>query len=283
LLVAWIAFSWGLGDLFFVACMTGDAELAARLAARRGEIAAALFLRICDPGFDAAGREDPGYLRGLRETAAALLDYGLEGIGRGGVAVPPQAVEQARRAAVAGVGLDTVVRRYLVGHAVLGDFVLQEVGRGGFGAGRLRAVASTQALLLDRLMPLVTAAYICASAPVVGPGWVEEADAVGFARARWLERRDLELPPALANPNAHRLRECVRFLAAQGAHGLAPSNREIALAIGVSHRSQASRLLALLAELGLVGKRSEGAGKRNAWTLSEHGVAIARALSGWPE
>jgi hypothetical protein len=61
--------------------------------------------------------------------------------------------------------------------------------------------------LLDRLMPLVTAAYICASAPAVVLLGVEEAGSVRFAREGWPAPPDFELPPAPANPNARRRRE----------------------------------------------------------------------------
>jgi DNA-binding IclR family transcriptional regulator len=92
--------------------------------------------------------------------------------------------------------------------------------------------------------------------------------------------RDLALPATLANPGARRARECLLFLAEQGGRGLSPSNREIAVGIGVAHLSQISRLLAHLAEEGLVVKRSEGAGKRNAWRLTPRGQEIARGLAG---
>jgi AcrR family transcriptional regulator len=86
------------------------------------------------------------------------------------------------------------------------------------------------------------------------------------------------IPATLANPSARRARECLIFLAEQGGRGLNPSNREIAAAIGVSDQSQISRLLSQLAEEELASKRSEGAGKRNAWRLTPRGEEVARAL-----
>jgi AcrR family transcriptional regulator len=82
------------------------------------------------------------------------------------------------------------------------------------------------------------------------------------------------IPPLLSNPNAHRARRCVLFLADRP-H---VSNREIAAASGVAHASQISKLLAGLLAEGLLVKRSEGVGKRNAWQLTARGEEISRAL-----
>ena len=76
------------------------------------------------------------------------------------------------------------------------------------------------------------------------------------------------------DPNAHRARRCVLFLADRP-HA---SNREIAAAIGVAHESQTSKLLACLLTEGLLAKRSDGVGKRNAWQLTARGEEISRAL-----
>jgi AcrR family transcriptional regulator len=97
-------------------------------------------------------------------------------------------------------------------------------------------------------------------------------------RRRETTRSDVEIPPALSNPNAHRARQCVLFLAEQGGRGLSPSNSEIAADIGVAHQSQISRLLAYLVDENLAVKRSTGAGRPNAWRLTPHGEEIARLL-----
>jgi AcrR family transcriptional regulator len=65
---------------------------------------------------------------------------------------------------------------------------------------------------------------------------------------------------------------CVCFLAEHPES----SNREIAAGVGIAHDSQISNLLARLAGEGLVCKRSEGAGKRNAWWLSPRGEELVR-------
>lgn len=62
-----------------------------------------------------------------------------------------EAIEQARRAARNGVSLDVVLRRYMVGQALLWDYVMEEAGRVGED-GALREMLRAQASLLDRLM-----------------------------------------------------------------------------------------------------------------------------------
>lgn len=86
------------------------------------------------------------------------------------------------------------------------------------------------------------------------------------------------LPQILANPAARRPRECLLFLARRVAEGCPPSNGEIADGIGVAHRSQISLLLSELADEGLVVRHSEGAGKRNAWRLTERGKEAVQKL-----
>lgn len=139
-------------------------ELAGRLRARRGEIEEAIFARVSDQWFERVGPEDPEYVAGLRAAAGAALDYALTGIEHWGellAPVPPQTTEQARRAARMGVGLETVLRRYFAGHAVLGDFMMQEAERGVL-RGReaaLREVLQVVPALADRLVVAVSDAY----------------------------------------------------------------------------------------------------------------------------
>jgi len=82
------------------------------------------------------------------------------------------------------------------------------------------------------------------------------------------------IPALLSNPNSHRARRCVLFLAE---HPQA-SNREIASGIGVAHASQISKLLSCLLGERLIAMHSAGAGKRNAWWLTSHGEEVSRAL-----
>lgn len=84
------------------------------------------------------------------------------------------------------------------------------------------------------------------------------------------------LPPALRRANAHRARGALGYLAAHpGA-----SNKQVAAAVDVSHLGQISKLLGRLEEAGLLRKRAGGAGRPNAWSLTEEGQRAARALDG---
>ena len=98
----------------------------ARLRARRHELVGAIVERVRGDAFGRAGEDDAEYVAGLRTAVAAAVDYGFEGIergeGDGSPPTPPVPVavsEQARRAARIGVSLDTVLRRYVVGHTLL--------------------------------------------------------------------------------------------------------------------------------------------------------------------
>jgi hypothetical protein len=107
---------------------------------------------------------DSEYVVGLRAAVSAALDYGLAGIElgeeRAGPA-PAALLAQARHAARSGVDLDTVLRRYIAGYALLGDFVIQALEVGGFDPQTidLRRIWRVQATLLDRLVASVTTEY----------------------------------------------------------------------------------------------------------------------------
>jgi hypothetical protein len=92
------------------------------------------------------------------------VDHGLTGVELGegwSGSIPPASAAQARRAARAGVSLDTVLRRYVVGSTLLGDCLMREAEHGGLAAGGavLRDVLGVQAAMLDRLLAAVTAEY----------------------------------------------------------------------------------------------------------------------------
>jgi AcrR family transcriptional regulator len=140
------------------------ARVVEQLRARHSEIDEAIFARISDQWFDRAGSEDPEYVVGLRAADVAALDYILLGIERSGQSLEPVPVavsEQARRAARVGVGVDTVLRRYHAGYAVLARFVIQEAERDellgqGSALGDLLQIVSA---LVDRLSAAVSKAY----------------------------------------------------------------------------------------------------------------------------
>jgi predicted DNA-binding protein (UPF0251 family) len=135
-----------------------------RLRERGEELEQAVFAAVCAAVPEPSDGRDAEYAAGLRAAVAAAIDYGLAGIERGGGwprAIPPQAVAQARRAARSGVSLDAVLRRYVVGHGVLWDYVMQETDRAeraGHGTG-LRELFRGQASALDELIIGVTREY----------------------------------------------------------------------------------------------------------------------------
>jgi len=245
----------------------------ARLRARRDELVGEIFARVSGDAFGFAGAGDVEYVAGLRAAVAATVEYGLDGIERGeqwAGPTPALAAEQARRAARAGVSLDTVLRRYVLGSALLGECVMEEADRDQqnwtqpIQRGALREALRAQAAALDRLLQAITGEY---------------SDEVGRVGCSLLTGDCVPaLPAILSNPSARRAPECLRFLADQGGRGLSPSNREVAAGIGVTHQPQISRLLSQLAAEGLVSKRSHGAGKRNAWRLTPRGEQVLRML-----
>ena len=139
-----------------------------RLRARRDELVGEIFARVSSDAFGPAGAQDAEYVAGLRATVAATVDYALQGIERGeGWAGPTPALasEQARRAARAGVSLETVLRRYVLGSALLGECIMEEPARGerdGWALGHREAVREAlraQASALDRLLVAITSEY----------------------------------------------------------------------------------------------------------------------------
>ncbi len=141
--------------------------VAARLRARRAELVGRIFARVRDDAFGTVGARDAEYVAGLRAAVAAAVEYVLERIehGQEGVGpIPAVALRQARRAARVGVSLDTVLRRYVVGSALLEEFVLEEADRYEYaehpGAREaLRGALRVQALALDRLLEAITGEY----------------------------------------------------------------------------------------------------------------------------
>ena len=102
---------------------------------------------------------DPEYADGLRAAVSAALDYGLAAIEHGeerSPLIPTVLLAQARLAARNGVNLDTVLRRYFAGYTLLGDFLIQEVEKGGLPRGAaLQRMLRAQAALFDRLVAAV--------------------------------------------------------------------------------------------------------------------------------
>ncbi len=136
-----------------------------RLRARRREIEEEIFARICDTGSSHVGEDDLEYVDGLRAAVSAAIEFGLIGLEKaeGSLEESPAAtVEQARRAARLGVSLDTVLRRYIAGQALLAEFIMEEALRSGFSGDKAslhRDLRRTQTPLLELLTATVVEAY----------------------------------------------------------------------------------------------------------------------------
>jgi hypothetical protein len=130
---------------------------------RSGEIEETIFAHARDTLPDQVGDEDAEYVAGLRAAVAAAVDYGLTGIEHGedwSGPAPSAAIVQARRAARAGVGLDTVLLRYIAGYTLLGDFVMDEAERSfSIDAPTRRYLRRTLAGLLRALTASVAEEY----------------------------------------------------------------------------------------------------------------------------
>jgi hypothetical protein len=134
------------------------AALASSLRGRLPELEAAIATRvyaISDPHEVA----DQTYLHSLNGALTVALDYALAAIELGErrtPGIPPALLAEARLAARAGVALDTVMRRYLAGNALFGDFLLEEAERAEVSSSVLRRLLSKQATLFDRLLEAVS-------------------------------------------------------------------------------------------------------------------------------
>jgi hypothetical protein len=140
------------------------AAIAAKLKARREEIARGIHTHIRTAVPEPVTDADPTYQSGLLVAITDLLEYSLQSIAAGGHWRPPiprAASEQARHAARTGVTLGTAMRRYLAAHARLGEYVAEEANDNGFsGDGpTLQHLSRTQAALLEGLTAAMEVAY----------------------------------------------------------------------------------------------------------------------------
>ncbi|HEX5929432.1 MAG TPA: helix-turn-helix domain-containing protein [Solirubrobacterales bacterium] len=132
--------------------------LAARLQERLPELQRAVATRVYSIS-DPSEVADPAYLQGLNAALAAALDHRLAGLAAGerrAPAIPPILLAQARLDAREGVSLDTVLRRYLAGNALFGDFLAEEAERAEVSSADLRQLLRRQATLYDRLLEAVS-------------------------------------------------------------------------------------------------------------------------------
>jgi hypothetical protein len=99
-------------------------------------------------------------VEGLRAALSAALSYAFTVVERGeehAPAIPTPLLAQARMAARNHVGLDTVLRRYLVGYSLLVEFVIEEgTDSQRISGASLQRILSGQASLFDELVAAVT-------------------------------------------------------------------------------------------------------------------------------
>lgn len=138
------------------------ADVVERLRSRRVEIEEAIFAHIRQVVPDQVGDEDSEYVFGLRAAVAAAVDYGLMGIEHSedwAGPLPSAMVVQAARAARGGVGLDTVLLRYIAGCTLLEDFIMDEAERVLSDGMELRQLRRTQRALLGHLTASIAEEY----------------------------------------------------------------------------------------------------------------------------
>lgn len=146
-------------------------ELLRRLSERRGEIEEATLTRVS--AIDHADRaRDPEYAASLRIAVSAAIDYGLAAIEQGDerpLEIPVALLAQARIAARSGVGLETVLRRYVAGFTLLGEFLIEAAEAGGVPEGpTLKRWLRTQAAYFDRLLATISEEYAREPEPDAG-------------------------------------------------------------------------------------------------------------------
>lgn len=137
-------------------------ELVAAVAARRPEILERVLARIRAIGY-ARGTADAEYLEGLRRAVETAIAHTIEAAAGAEddqpLQIPPAILAQSRLAARRGTPLETVLRRYLAGHAVLGDLVAEEAERRAVPPALLRRVLRAQAAETDRVLAVISTTY----------------------------------------------------------------------------------------------------------------------------
>jgi hypothetical protein len=103
------------------------------------------------------------YLHGLRIAVSAAFDYGIESLERNeaqSLPLPTALLSQARLAARHGIRLETVMRRYLAGNTLLGDFLIEAAEHEpDADSAAMKLIMQRQAALLDHLITAVSDEY----------------------------------------------------------------------------------------------------------------------------
>jgi hypothetical protein len=129
----------------------------------RGEgLRIAILDRICAVACDASSAESDEYMAGLRATAVSAVDYALRGLEEGGdsgAPIPANVLAQARRAAQAGVSLETVLLRYTAGYGVLTEVIIAEAAAQEGSVLVLRAALRRGQSLFERVVETAAVEY----------------------------------------------------------------------------------------------------------------------------
>ncbi|HTR75287.1 MAG TPA: helix-turn-helix domain-containing protein [Solirubrobacterales bacterium] len=136
--------------------------LLAALRARRPEIDRAVLSRVRAIG-EAGDPGDAEYRDGLRRAVEAAIGHTIDSIGRSEdspLPVPLALLTQARLAARRRLPLETMLRRYLAGHAVLVDFVAGEAVRQGVPPALIGPTLRSLATRTDLTVATISAAYV---------------------------------------------------------------------------------------------------------------------------
>jgi hypothetical protein len=160
------------------AAQKAEGQLQRRLRERRGEIEEAILTRALGIS-DSADPLDPDYAESLRAAVAVALEYGLSVLAaeaKPSLGLPPTLLSQARLAARNGVSLDTVLRRYVSGHALLVDFIITEGA--GLSSKTLKTPLRALANLLDPLLAAVAEEHGRESQRWLGSAKREETEQV---------------------------------------------------------------------------------------------------------
>jgi len=151
--------------------MAGRADVAAReilagrLRPRRAEVDASILARV--RGLTGSVDSRAGGSHKLAATVAATVDYGFETIESGEESVPPipaAVLLEATRAARAGLPVDTLLRRYVAGHALLAEFVVEVATEAGLLGESLKQVLRDLSMVCDRLLEAVSDEFMRANA-----------------------------------------------------------------------------------------------------------------------
>lgn len=149
---------------------TGAREtLAEGLRARNAELGESILVRIRGLAEAEDGR-GTGY--GLAATVAATVEYGFETIESGEEKTPPvpaAVLVEAKRAAQAGLSVDSLLRRYVSGHALLSQFVIEEATKAGLAGEELKHVLRDLATVFDRLLEAISDEFARATSQRINP------------------------------------------------------------------------------------------------------------------